>query len=260
MDIIEFQNKLKDIQTLALNNGKQVRAGLVEKFFGEEGMDQDKLQKVYDYLEVQGIHVTGRKEEESRNQEGRASVREKPDRVPVPPTEEEEEYLRDYLKTFGFEDNLMDRQELLRRCAAGEVSARESLVRTCQRELADIARELNCEEVLFADLLGEANMALLSALGALEETQAGDPEENLWREVRRLLEAFLEEQTRQKKEDHFLVEKVQDLEEKLKAVTEDGNIKYTIEELSAFLDMDTEEMEAILRLTGDEAGKPGPSQ
>ncbi len=61
MDIIEFQNKLKDIQTLALNNGKQVRAELVEKFFGDEGMDQDKLQKVYDYLEVQGIHVTGKK-------------------------------------------------------------------------------------------------------------------------------------------------------------------------------------------------------
>lgn len=60
MDIIEFQNKLKDIQTLALNNGKQVRAELVEKFFGEEDMDQEKLQKVYDYLEVQGIRVTGR--------------------------------------------------------------------------------------------------------------------------------------------------------------------------------------------------------
>ena len=77
MDIIEFQNKLKDIQTLALNNGKQVRAELVEKFFGEEGMDREKLQKVYDYLEVQGIHVTGRKEEESRKQEEAVSVRKK---------------------------------------------------------------------------------------------------------------------------------------------------------------------------------------
>ena len=103
-------------------------------------------------------------------------------------------------------------------------------------------------------------MVFLSALDTLEEVQEEKLEENLWREVRRLLEAFLEEQTRQKKEDYFLVERVQDLEEKLKAVTEDGNIKYTIEELSAFLDMDTEEMEAILRLTGDEAGKPGPSQ
>ena len=258
MDIHEFQNKLKDIQTLALNNGKQVRAELVEKFFGEEDMDREKLQKVYDYLEVQGIHVTGRKEEDGREQEEAASVRKKPESVPL--TAEEEEYLRDYLKTFGFEDNLLDRQEFLRRCAAGEASARESLIRTCQRELTDIAREMNCEEVLFADLLGEANMAFLSALDTLEEAQEERLEESLWREVRRLLEEFLEEQTQQKKEDHFLVEKVQNLEEKLKSITEDGNIKYTIEELSAFLDMDTEEMEAILRLTGDETGKSGPSK
>ena len=98
-------------------------------------------------------------------------------------------------------------------------------------------------------------MAFLSALDTLEEVREEKLEESLWREVRRLLEEFLEEQTQQKKEDHFLVEKVQNLEEKLKSITEDGNIKYTIEELSAFLDMDTEEMEAILRLTGDETGK-----
>lgn len=103
-------------------------------------------------------------------------------------------------------------------------------------------------------------MAFLSALDTLEEAQEERLEESLWREVRRLLEEFLEEQTQQKKEDHFLVEKVQNLEEKLKSITEDGNIKYTIEELSAFLDMDTEEMEAILRLTGDETGKSGPSK
>ena len=91
MDIIEFQNKLKDIQTLALNNGKQVRAELVEKFFGDEGMDQDKLQKVYDYLEVQGIHVTGKgeknKEEEQPSEKKRESV---------PLTGEEEDYLKEY--------------------------------------------------------------------------------------------------------------------------------------------------------------------
>ena len=160
MDINEFQNKLKDIQTLALNNGKQVRADLVEKFFGEEGMDKDKLQKVYDYLEVQGIHVTAGKKRKA-GETGRSRIcPEKRESVPL--TSEEEEYLRDYLKTFGFEDNLLDRQELLRRCAAGEASARESLIRTCQRELADIAREMNCEEVLFADLMGEANMVFLS--------------------------------------------------------------------------------------------------
>lgn len=258
MDIIAFQNKLKDIQTLALNNGKQVRAELVEKFFGEEGMDPEKLQKVYDYLEVQGIRVTGRKKEKEQVPEPVPSARKKPESVPL--TAEEEDYLREYLKSFGFEDNLLDRQELLERCMAGDSSARENLVRTCQRELADIAREMNCEEVLFADLLGEANMAFISALDTLDGEPEGKLEESLWREVRRILEDFLEDQTRQRKEDHFLVEKVRNLEEKLKTLTEDGNIKYTIEELSAFLDMDREEMEAILRLTGDESGKSDSSK
>ena len=36
MNIQEFQDKLKEIQTLAMQNGKQVQAELVEKFFGED--------------------------------------------------------------------------------------------------------------------------------------------------------------------------------------------------------------------------------
>ena len=96
MDIIEFQNKLKDIQTLALNNGKQVRAELVEKFFGEEDMDQEKLQKVYDYLEVQGIRVTGRTgDREDAGQGPVPHIEKKQERVPL--TAEEEEYLKEYL-------------------------------------------------------------------------------------------------------------------------------------------------------------------
>ena len=70
-----------------------------------------------------------------------------------------------------------------------------------------------------------------------------------------LVEEFLEEQTRQKREDNFLVEKVQNLEERVKALTEDENVKYSVEELAVFLDMEPEEMEAILRLTGDDSGK-----
>ena len=52
MNIQEFQDKLKEIQTLAMKNGKQVQAELVQQFFGEEGMDQEKLKKVFDFLEM----------------------------------------------------------------------------------------------------------------------------------------------------------------------------------------------------------------
>ena len=63
---------------------------------------------------------------------------------------------------------------------------------------------------------------------------------------------FLEEQNQQKKEDDILVEKVRNLEARVKELTEDEDVKYSVEELAVFLDMDVEEMESVLRLTGDD--------
>ena len=89
MDIIEFQNKLKEVQTLALNNGKKVKAALVEKFFEGDDITQDKLQKVYDFLEIQGIHVDGaEKSPEASVQE--EVVQEAAAEIPL--TSEEKEY------------------------------------------------------------------------------------------------------------------------------------------------------------------------
>ena len=183
-------------------------------------MDQDKLQKVYDYLEVQGIHVTGKGE---KNEEEQLSEKK---RESVPLTREEEDYLKEYLKAFGFEENLRNRQDLLQACIHKEEGARESLIKACQRELADIARELNCREVLFADLLSEANTAFLTVLEELEYQEEKEElsELRLMEKVRRLVEEFLEDQTRQKREDNFLVEKVQNLEERVKALTDDDNV------------------------------------
>ena len=48
------------------------------------------------------------------------------------------------------------------------------------------------------------------------------------------------------------MEKVRNLETRVKELTEDENVKYSVEELAAFLDMDPEEMEAVIKLTGDD--------
>ena len=71
-------------------------------------------------------------------------------------------------------------------------------------------------------------------------------------EIRSAIHLFMEEQSQQKKEDDILVEKVRNLEAKVKELTEDEDVKYSVEELAAFLDMDVEEMESVLRLTGDD--------
>lgn len=241
MNIQEFQDKLKEIQTLAMKNGKQVQAELVQQFFGEEGMDQEKLKKVFDFLEMQGITVHGYSK--------KCEVTQKVEEVlQVPLTAEEEEYLEEYLETFG-EIEGFDREQLLADFIAGE-DVKESILKSYQKEVVQIAKELHSGEIFFWDLLQEGNMGLLMAL----EQAAAQEEIHTWlmSEIRRSIRLFMEEQSQQKKEDDILVEKVRNLEAKVKELTEDEDVKYSVEELAAFLDMDVEEMESVLRLTGDD--------
>lgn len=251
MNIQEFQDKLKEIQTLAMQNGKQVQAELVEKFFGEDGMDRDKLQKVYDFLEIQGIAVHGY-EKEKRQAGNQGEIHREEDTQTavqqIPLTQEEEEYLEEYLETFGDTEGY-DRAQLFQELRQG-ADVKEHILKSYQKEVVQIARELHSGEVFFGDLLQEGNMGLLMAL----ERAAEQEEIHTWlvNEIRSTIRLFLEEQNQQKKEDDILVEKVRNLEARVKELTEDEDVKYSLEELAVFLDMDVEEMESVLRLTGDD--------
>ena len=94
-------------------------------------------------------------------------------------------------------------------------------------------------------------MGLLMALeNAGEQEDLGS---RITEEIRNAVRSFVEEQTRQKKEDDILVERVRTLEAKVKELTEDDkDIKYSVEELALFLDMDVEDIRSVLRLTGEE--------
>ena len=246
MDIIEFQNKLKEVQTLALNNGKKVKAALVEKFFEGDDITQDKLQKVYDFLEIQGIHVEGaEKSPEASIQE--EVMQEAAAEIPL--TSEEKEFLEEYLLGFETEEELL-KEELLRAFLAGNQECTEKLIRAYQDEIVKAAKKLNREDIFFGDLLQEGNMGLLTALERVSEQK--NPDEWIVREIESTMKLFIEEQAQQKKEDNILVEKVRDLEKKVKELTEDEDVKYSVEEWAAFLDMDLEEMVSVLRLTGDD--------
>lgn len=247
MDILEFQNKLKEIQTLAVNNGKKVHVQLVEKFFEDGDMDAEKLKRVYDYLEVQGIRVEGFARDDMEDQRREETV---PSQERIPLTREEEEYLREYLDSLG--EQVEETEEvLLKKYFSGEVSARDDLTRLYQKEVVEAAKEFNCEKIFFGDLLQEGNMGLLTALEKAEEQE----EFRSWitGEIRNAVRRFTQEQTRQKKEDNILVEKVRTLEAKVKELTEDDkDVKYSVEELALFLDMDIEDIRSVLRLTGEE--------
>ena len=96
----------------------------------------------------------------------------------------------------------------------------------------------------------ETNRTFVISTHIIEEAE--DISAFLSGEIRNAILLLLEEQTDQKQSDDILVEKVRNLEHKIKEIMDDDDDKYSAEELSAFLDMDLEEIQGILRLTGED--------
>ena len=87
MDVQEFQNKLKEIQKVAKDQGDSLTAARIRETFGGSDLNRDQLMGVLRYLSTRGISIEGIAAGEP------AEVKEK---KKVPLTPEEEVYLKEY--------------------------------------------------------------------------------------------------------------------------------------------------------------------
>lgn len=254
MDVSQFQEKLSGICALAAENNKTLTTAQVREYFDGMELDKSQLLKVLQYLKVQGIAIEGI-DTPGNGTPSVQDTQEKPEEEAVPLTAEEQAYLREYKDGMGDVSSTGGRtgEELFRDLSRGEQSAREVLARLYFPVAAELAVQMNCRELHLADLIQEANVSLLSALGQQEPAEKTDAW--LRGEIRGGIRRAIEEQTQRKFEDDCLVAKVQNLEAAVKALTEDdeeGETKLSVEELAIILDMDEEEIRSVLRLTGDD--------
>ncbi len=134
----------------------------------------------------------------------------------------------------------------------GEQPAVQTLASYYMKATAEIAADMNAEEILFADLIQEANLSLIQALdNAGEELR---DEAWLLGEVRKGIRQVIEEQTQVKFADDSLVARVEKLESAVRELNDDEDDKnaFSIEELAIILDMKVDEIRDVLRLTGDD--------
>lgn len=243
MNVQEFQNKLKEIQAIAKENGNSLTTTQIRDTFTGMELDKNQLLGVLKYLTSQGIQIEGM--EETATEE----VKE-PERKKIPLTPEEEAYLKNYLSELP--EVSVDTEQAFTSLAVGDQTALQSLVSYYMKAAAELAADMNAEEIFLADLIQEANLALMQALG-----NAGNEvrdEKWLMNEVRKGLIAVLEEQTQRKFEDDSLVARVEKLESAVRELNDDEDEKnaFSIDELAIILDMKVDEIRDVLRLTGDD--------
>ena len=253
MDIQKFQEKLAEICELGEKSGKILKPQQIKECFGEMDLDKSQLIKILQYLKLKGITIEGAEAAlHTSGEEQETEPEEQEQKVPLTP--EEEEYLKEYLE--GLEEQEQGErsaEELFELLSKGDALAQAELSQKYLHAAAEMAVEMNCEEIFIADLIQEANISLLMALG--EEEPEEKDEKWLLGRIRCGIRHAIEEQTQRKFEDDYLVAKVEKLEAAVRELTEDEedeSSKFSVEELAIILDMDEEEIRDVLRLTGDD--------
>ena len=243
MDVQEFQNKLKEIQKVAKDQGDSLTAAQIRETFGGSDLNKDQLMGVLRYLSTRGISIEG----VAAGEPAEAKEKKK-----VPLTQEEETYLKEYTEALPEAGDKEARAAMFRRLSEGDPDAVQTLAAWYLRVAADMAVEMNSEDIFLGDLIQEANVSLMQALGGAGEELRD--ETWLLGELRKGIQAVLDEQSQQKFSDDSLVAKVEKLENAVRDLSddEDGKCEFSVAELAVILDMDVEEIRNTLRLTGDD--------
>lgn len=248
MDVVEFQKKLQEICNIAEENGQVLSQAQIREYFQGMELETEQMLKMLQYLRTKGIQIQGESTAESKEDiepEIQSGTR-------TPLTVQEKEYLQEYLD--GLQDEKLDEQELqglFQDIAGGDALAQGRLAQVYLSVAANMAADMNCEEIHLADLIQEANVALLEALEQDEPQVKNDQWLRL--QLRKGIIAAIEEQTERKFQDDSLVARVEKLESAVKELTDDdGETRFTLDELAVILDMKIDEIRDVLRLTGDD--------
>ena len=251
MDVIQFEEKLRNICELGKQNGNMLTHEQIREHFASTDLETSQMLKVLQYLKLQGIMIEGDTAPMETEEVGEMEPESKGTSTPL--TSEEEAYLKDYLAEVsnGKEVSPEMLHTLFENLADGDAIAEAALTSIYLPVAANMAADMNCTEIQLADLIQEANVVLLTALSDPETERKDDAWLRL--QLRKGIIAAIEEQTQQKFQDDCLVTKVEKLESAVKDLTDDdGENRFTIDELAVILDMNVDEIRDILRLTGDD--------
>ncbi len=233
-----FREKLQELTQYAAENGDRVSVGKIRDAFKGLSLNEEKLQMVYAYLDQTGIQVYDPLVEDvSHDGSHRPAL---------------EAYLEELDAIAGLPADL--ELKMFHMAAEGDKEARDTLIARYLAAACDLAGEFEGKagRAEAEDLIQEANVGLLTAMSELEK------EESLAAYRVKLLNrvtTYLEDRVREMEEEYRgeskvvsrmnrLAQSVHDLEEQLEH-------KPSIEELSAYLDLTTQEIRDMLRVGGE---------
>lgn len=226
-DRLQFKEKLAGVLALAEDQNGKITVDEVEKYFEEDGLSQEQMNLVCDYLLSMKMAVIGYKQAG-----GMVKEAENEEQQPLSP--DEQKYVEEYLRSLG---------------DMNEETPEEVRMAYYLPKVVEEAVRLHHPEVFIGDMIQEGNIVLMLAL---KEIRKEKDEEEILEQVRAGMLASLESQTEVKRRDHKMVEKVTELDETIKSMKEEYGRKVSVDEVADRLGISEDEIEDILKLAGEE--------
>ena len=239
----EFLKKLNDLVTVVQGKGNQITACEVKTYFSGMDLSEEQIELVFDYLLTQKVVVKGYiKMDTPASEEAQLVL-----------TEDEEAYLKEYqedLKAFKPVTE-QERHALFEKMISGDSHAKNRIVELYLQNVIEIAKEMYHPEIFLGDLIQEGNVGLI--LGVEMVTDITAAHTIITDQIRQSIQMLIEEHTELSNRDKKMVEKVAMLDESIKNLTEELGRKVTIDELAVYMGMTEDEIDDILKLTGEDS-------
>ena len=195
----DFIERIEEIRILAKNQQNVVSKEQVDELFSDFAKEKEQMEHVYAFLKEQRIGIGV------------------PQDMDAFLTEEEKSYLEYYMEELAMLPPMTDgiKQATIISALAGEREAKNKLIQIFLPQVVDIAKLYTGQGLYLEDLIGEGNIALVSAvemLNCVEETKEVEPLLVLM-VMNAMEEAIMQEESEQKEEKKAakLVEKISEL-------------------------------------------------
>lgn len=239
----EFLKKLNDLVTVVREKGNQITVSEVKTYFSGMDLNEEQIELVFDYLLAQKVVVKGYIKMDMPASEQTQLVL----------TEDEEAYLKEYqedLKAFKPVTE-QEREELFKEIIKGNSQAKNRVVEIYLQDVIAMAKEMYHPDIFLGDLIQEGNVGLI--LGVEMITEIDSAHQTITEQIRQSMQMLIEEHAELSSRDKKMVEKVAMLDEAIKMLTEELGRKVTIDELAVYMGLTEDEIEDILKLTGEDS-------
>lgn len=233
---LAFAKALEEVKKLAKEQQNVVSKEQVRDYFAAIDITEEQLEPVFQYLNSKNIGIGEPVDLEERL------------------TLEEKNYLLEYLDSLSEIVALSESEKraYLMSAMAGDELAKEKILTDYLPQVPDLAKLYTGQGALLEDLIGEANLALtmgMEMLGCLEDPKEADG--MLGKMMMDAMEEYIKENTKAKKEDAALADKVNSIQEMAKELAENLHKKITVRELSMETGVKEDEIREAIRLSGN---------